>query len=293
MKNIKNTCLIFMLTVASVSMYAQQDPNFTLYRYNMNVINPAYAGTNDQYEINLLFRKQWAGVDDAPITTGASFAAPLGDKVGLGLTVIHDEVFVLKETDVTIDFSYKVQLSDSDMLYLGLKAGGSFLSIDLLSLNQPNDPLLTQNESRFNPTIGAGAYFKGDKYYVSLSTTNVLNGKRFEQKGTIIQNGRDRVHLYATAGYKLGVSENVSITPGLFARFVAGAPTTTEIFAVADFYEKVETTVAYRVDESIAFSALFKLVRGLDFGYAYEHTTTDVENISDGTHEFIVRIKFD
>ena len=38
------------LMVSGIS-YAQQDPNFTFYRYNMNLVNPAFAGANEGTDI--------------------------------------------------------------------------------------------------------------------------------------------------------------------------------------------------------------------------------------------------
>ncbi|MFP5437728.1 MAG: type IX secretion system membrane protein PorP/SprF, partial [Bacteroidia bacterium] len=42
---------------------AQQDPHYTQYMYNMNVINPAYAGSKENLAIGLLYRKQWVDID--------------------------------------------------------------------------------------------------------------------------------------------------------------------------------------------------------------------------------------
>ena len=49
------TIIAFTLTfLVSNKAEAQQDPNFTLYNFNMNIINPAYAGTKDSPELNLI-----------------------------------------------------------------------------------------------------------------------------------------------------------------------------------------------------------------------------------------------
>ena len=39
----KYIVLILLFIVAVGSLSAQQDPNYTFYRFNMNIINPAYA----------------------------------------------------------------------------------------------------------------------------------------------------------------------------------------------------------------------------------------------------------
>ena len=73
--------------------------------------------------------------------------------------------YVLKQTDVYIDYSYRLQISDSTNLYFGLKAGGTFIDIDLNSLGIMNDPVFSENVNRFNPNVGLGFYLKGEKYY--------------------------------------------------------------------------------------------------------------------------------
>ncbi|MFT4849690.1 MAG: type IX secretion system PorP/SprF family membrane protein, partial [Sediminicola sp.] len=65
----KLTLLVLLLVVLSAEFAsAQQDPQYTQYMYNMNVVNPAYAGSKESLSITALYRNQWAGFDDAPVT---------------------------------------------------------------------------------------------------------------------------------------------------------------------------------------------------------------------------------
>lgn len=41
-----------------IDAQAQQDPHYTQYMYNMNVMNPAYAGSKENIAIGLLYRAQ-------------------------------------------------------------------------------------------------------------------------------------------------------------------------------------------------------------------------------------------
>ena len=124
--NIKYTLALLVIMVC-VKVQGQQDPSFTMYNLNMNIINPAYAGANDGLELTTLIRGQWVGIKDAPTTQTLSIASPVGKNVGLGLSIVNDQVFVANETDVYVDFSYKLKLSENNNLFLGLKAGASFL----------------------------------------------------------------------------------------------------------------------------------------------------------------------
>ena len=96
MKKIYLATLLALLGLAEAS--AQQDPHYTQYMYNMNVINPAYAGSKENLSIGLLYRKQWVDIDGAPSTGTFSGHSPVGKNVGLGLSAITDQIGPVKET---------------------------------------------------------------------------------------------------------------------------------------------------------------------------------------------------
>ena len=85
--------IIFGLVALSTLLtYGQQDPQYTQYTYNMNVVNPAYAGSQGTLSIGLLARTQWVNLPGAPQTITAVIHAPVGRNVGLGLSAIADEI---------------------------------------------------------------------------------------------------------------------------------------------------------------------------------------------------------
>lgn len=280
-----------ILGFMGIVSYAQQDPSFSLYQYNMSVVNPAYAGTNNQLELNFNFRKQWAGIEGSPQTQALNISSPINDRIGLGLTLVNDKVFVLKETDIYADFSYKLPINVDTDLFLGLKAGGSMVNIDLISLGI-NDPLFSEDVSKFNPNLGMGAYLKNEKYYINLSVPGLLSSNRYEKEGVLVTKATDKAHLYMGAGYLFSLSESINFTPSFFGRLVAGAPTSFDITGMISIQEKTELGISYRLNESLSGIAMFKYLDWLQFGYAYEHTTSPVGDYSSGSHEFILKIIF-
>ena len=122
--------IIFILFI-SVSMKAQQLPQFTQYMYNTISINPAYAGNRDALSVIGLHRSQWAGVEGAPVTQTLSIHSPLrNEKVGLGLSVINDNIGYEDYTYIYGDFSYTINLSPSTTLSFGLKGGFSYYNLE-------------------------------------------------------------------------------------------------------------------------------------------------------------------
>ncbi|WP_299223012.1 type IX secretion system membrane protein PorP/SprF [uncultured Aquimarina sp.] len=289
----KNSNYIFFVLALSfvVQINAQQDPHFSLYKYNRNVINPAYAGTAGQVETLFGVRSQWTQVQDAPETFNFNVNSPLGKNVGLGLTVVADKVFVLSETHLYADFSYKLTLSEDLDLYAGLKAGGSFLNVDLNGLVE-NDPLFSENISNFNPNVGVGVYLRAENYYVTVSAPGLLKSDRFEREGVVPVSANDNIHFFTGAGYDFNLSDTFSLRPSALAKFVSGAPVSIDLTASMMYNKKIELGINYRLDESYTGFITIEFLDRLRVGYAFERATTDVNNFSSGTHEVILKLLF-
>ena len=132
-EDIKNI-LIGIVLLTALHTYGQQHPLYTQYYNNFSLINPAYSGSHGLFTATADIRSQWAGLVGGPETQTLSLHGPVGKNVGLGLSIVNDKVFVLNETHLFADFSYSIETSDNAILAFGLKAGGSFLNVDLFSL---------------------------------------------------------------------------------------------------------------------------------------------------------------
>ena len=288
------TVIAFTLLLSTTKSEAQQDPNFTLYNFNMNIINPAFAGIKDSPELNLVYRNQYLGIDDAPRTISMAYSKPMGKNIGLGISVINDRVFVLTETDIAIDISYRLQVGEATNLYFGLKAGGGFTNIDLTRANAPGQDLLfAENQDFFNPHVGAGINIQNEKFYISISTPNFLRGERYTKQGNIPTAAVDQSHFYMGGGYNFTLNENLVLTPRVMMRTVKGAPTSYDVGASLDIQEKFLAGVNYRVDEMVAIYGLFQIVDKLKLGAAYDITTSDVNLVNDdGSLELILKYQF-
>ena len=207
MKYLKHLILTVLVFTISVS-YSQQDPQYTQYMYNMNILNPAYAGSQETLSIGLLGRTQWVGIEGAPKTMTASIHAPVGKNVGLGFSAIADEIGPIKEQNIFADFSYTLQISEQGRLAFGVKAGVAFQDINFLKLStdQQADPLFSNNLNEQYPNFGAGAFYYTDKYYIGLSMPNMLETRHFKRKNGIVTSASERMHYFLTGGYVFEIS---------------------------------------------------------------------------------------
>jgi len=289
------TIIAFTLTfLVSNKAEAQQDPNFTLYNFNMNIINPAYAGTKDSPELNLVYRSQFLGIDDAPRTVSMAYSKNVGRNLGIGISLINDKVFILKQTDVAVDISYKIKLSEQTKLYFGLKAGGGFTNIDLTrAYDGGDDPLFLENQDFFNPHVGAGIHVQNKNFYITVSTPNFLKGKRYEKQGNAPTVAIDNSHFYLGTGVNLSLSENLMVTPMFMMRNVEGVPNSYDMGAAFDIHKKVIIGMNYRVKEMISSYTLLNVSDKLKFGVAYDVTMSDLYLVDQrGSIEFIFKYQF-
>ena len=81
--------LLFIISVLiPLFTFSQQESYYSLYRYNMNVINPAYAGALGKNVFAFTSRRQWSSMQDAPSTLAFSYSSERANNVGLGLSVV-------------------------------------------------------------------------------------------------------------------------------------------------------------------------------------------------------------
>lgn len=274
---------------------AQQTPNFTLYNFNMNIINPAYAGSNDVPEINAAYRSQWIGVDEAPKTQTLTYSMPFKNKLGIGISLVNDRVFVLEETSITVDVSYKLKLSGDHIFYFGIKSGGAFTNIDLNSVGAPtNDPLFTTNQSFFNPHLGAGGYLQHKKFYITFSSPNFLKASRNKLEDNISTSAADDMPLYLGGGYTFELSQYFKLTPAVMVRSISDTPVSYDVSATLDIIDKVKTGVNYRVDETLSFYTLMSIIDKVRFGFSYELASSKLadQDNNNGSLELMFRYQF-
>jgi len=283
---------------------AQQDAQYTQYMYNTISVNPAYAGSRGVMSINGLHRSQWVGLDGAPRTQTLSLNTPLGEKnrVGLGLSIVNDEIGPTNETYFDIDFSYTIPTSDNSKLSFGLKAGGHLLSIDFQRLSQfdINDPNFATNiDNKFSPNVGVGVYYHTDRFYFGLSAPNLLETDHFDEEATINSNdsatfiAEERVNYYLITGHVFDLSDDLKFKPAVLGKLVFGAPLQVDISANFLLYDRLTLGVGYRWSAAVTGMAGFQISDSLMIGFAYDKETTGLgrTQFNDGSYEVLLRFE--
>ncbi|MCH7784656.1 MAG: type IX secretion system membrane protein PorP/SprF [Bacteroidetes bacterium] len=289
--------IILLILLGIFSASAQQDPQYTQYMYNTQVVNPAYAGSRDVLSFGLLYRTQWVGFDGAPKTVTFTGDTPIGtlDNMGLGLSIVRDEIGPAIESNINIDYSYTINTSDNAELSFGMKAGIGLLDVDFTKLNifDPGDVFEDNIDNKLQPQIGAGVYYNTEKFYAGLSVPNFLTTKHFDASSITNPNvetlAAERLHYFLITGYVFDLNENLKFKPATLAKVVSGSPLQVDVSANFLLYEKVTLGVSYRWSASLSALVGFQATDQIFIGFAYDYQSTDIEDYSDGSYEFMIR----
>jgi len=296
--------ILVLILLGTYSSSAQQDPQYTQYMYNTQVVNPAYAGSREALSFGLLGRTQWVNFEGAPKTGTFTVNSPIGalENMGLGLTIVHDELGPSVESNVTIDYSYTINTSDAAKLSFGLKGGLDLLDVDFTKLNIADEGDIFENnvDNKLQPQIGAGIYYHTEKFYAGLSVPNFLSTKHFDESqiDNLINDplglagettAAERLHYFLIAGYVFDLNENLKFKPATLVKLVSGAPLEWDASANFLINEKFTIGASYRWSAALSAMAGFQVTDGMFIGVAYDYQTTDIETYSAGSYEVFLR----
>lgn len=291
--NIKKGLGILVLIIAANASFAQQDPMYTQYFFNTQTINPAYAGSWESLGFMVLGRHQWVGWEGAPRTYTFSMQAPMkNDKVALGLNVISDNIFKEKRFGIWGDYSYKLNLSEETSLRLGLKAGFTNYTNNLLDyelLPGVNDPMFQGDlENKFVPNFGVGFFLKNPRYFVGFSVPKMLHNEITGDNPNNFSLQADIRHYFLEGGMVFDISEDLKFKPTFMTKATQGAPVQLDLTANFLLAEKFWLGAMFRTTDAFGFIAQWIFDNDLRIGYAYGFSTSKLQNHHGGSHEIMV-----
>jgi type IX secretion system PorP/SprF family membrane protein len=226
-----------LLAVWAHALFAQQDPLYAQYFNNPILLNPAYTGSQSNWQNVIGYRSQWGGFEGNPKSLSFSSHMPLvNNKVGLGLVFVQDKIGEITNTSVNFNYSYKIE-KDLHSIHFGLSTGFTRYSVDAgdLTLYDVTDPNFKSfNETQFN--TGAGIMFRSDKYIVGLSVPRILPSRisAGEHSLQVYQQ-----HFYLYGGYVFYMNERWRFRPALLLKGTKGAPISADLnfnFVLDDKY---------------------------------------------------------
>lgn len=288
--------LVIVLMVSGKGSFAQQDPMYTQYMENLQIINPAYAGSKELLSMMVVARNQWVSLPGAPDTRSFVAHTPINaTQMGLGLSLLSDHIGPVKQTGLYFDYSYRLYFSNQRTLALGLKAGINFYDANIsnLSTNDPNDPVFAYDINRkFLPNLGVGAFYYTNQYYFGLSIPKLIDNA-INKNGVSVQNiSREQMHVFFMTGYVYDVNRIVKFKPAILAKYVMNAPFSIDLSGTFLFYERLWLGAMYRTGDSFGGLFQLQLTNQIKIGYSYDLPINQLGAYNNGTHEVMISFDF-
>ncbi len=324
----KKLCIIVVVLLGWVTGKAQQQPQYTQYIINNYIINPALSGIENYTDVKISHRHQWVGVQDAPITTYITIQGPLNkkdDRVtatsfkmpgenprgrnywqdytpapahhGIGLKIINDRTGPLNNFSAYGSYAYHIGLSPKTSLAGGFEVGMRSLSLRTRDLifdpDNPTsvDPAIgtSQNINRIKPDMGAGLWLYSADFFAGVSAQQIIPQTIYFSDNRVNTAGFKLVpHLFATAGYRLQLNDDIFALPSVMLKYVKPLPLQADVNMKLQYQDLLWVAGSYRTFDGFAGMAGINVSNTFNIGYAYDYTTTKLGAISKGTHEIVL-----
>ena len=284
--------LFYILIILSEFLFAQES-SLIFNRFNLSVFNPAYTGVEGP-AINLNTRAQWIGLEDAPLTNYLIVHFPEKKNATLGLTIQNDRVFVENKTMLTLDYSYRLQLSENSNISLGLKAGGMFFNIDTNNIpriyNTPNQSVSSLG-NYFSPVLGVGLSFISKNIFLGVAAPGLLNKIGLNKNKDWELTSRDFTYLHLSGGFNLNLSEKFTVRPSVNYRSIPIGPNLINSIIEFEYSDRFSLGSLFTNNDTIGVFFKLKSKKGFHIGYGYEFLlTNNRQSLSNSTHELMLRI---
>lgn len=304
--------------------FAQQRPHYTQYILNNYILNPALSGIENYTDVKISARDQWVGLNGAPQTFYVSVHGPIGKKDyktsatsfnvpgenprgnaywenytasephhGVGFFMINDKTGLYNRFTADVSYAYHLGISPRTNIAMGFSGGVSKLSYDRTKATpvDPNDPAIGNGSSdifKILPDLNAGIWIYSADYFVGLAAQQLAPHKvSLNTTGE----GFDLLpHIFATAGYRFLLNEDVNAIPSIMLKYVVNSPVAPQF----DFNLKLQYQDllwiggSYRLQDGYAAMVGVNVGNTFNIGYSYDLTTTRLNTVSRGTHEIVL-----
>jgi type IX secretion system PorP/SprF family membrane protein len=318
----KGAVLLMSFFFAAV-VYGQQRPHYTQYILNNYILNPALSGIENYTDVKMSARDQWVGLNGAPRTMYLSIHAPIGKKDlktsatsfsipgenprgyaywenyeasaphhGIGFSMVNDKTGLYNRFSANVSYAYHIGLSPTTNLSAGFAGGIMKISRDgsksTYNNGDPTDPAegSVADIYRIRPDLSAGLWLYSASYFAGVSAQQIIPQKVSFVDDTL---GFKLVpHLFATAGYRFLLSEDVNAIPSFMVKYISPVEPQVDVNLKVQYRDLLWIGGSYRFKYGYAAMVGLNVSNTFNIGYAYDFTTTQLNTASHGTHEMVI-----
>jgi len=291
----KKLLFAVIFSIMSLLMVAQSNIRLNNYWGNGHYINPAFI--YDKYEavFSMAARKQWIGVNGAPMTffaAGSTYIENLNTQ--LGLTAIQDKIGYTSVTNLGLTYAYAIKLEHDWQFHFGVGMTYQSLSYDIskVDLSTGYDPLAYQSllsEDNFNSDLGVEVSNKS--FRIGASSQNIFsvfsNDRKYQTNTNFLYT---RFRQPVSSGLDLGFGVcGIQYSNMYQAEFNLTSyfkvPQRTGLSESPDLFD---VGLFYRTKSEIGVILGFDISDAIHLSYSYDYNISGINRSSIGTNELMI-----
>ncbi|MFP5039379.1 type IX secretion system membrane protein PorP/SprF [Parasediminibacterium sp. JCM 36343] len=224
---------------------------------------------------------------------------------GVGFTILNDKTGPLNRFAAYGTYAYHLNLTSTTNLALGVSAGITQMSLDASKLNFDgsangtgggSDPAVGTSTgilNKINPDISAGLWLYSKNYFIGLAAQQIVPDKLYftdysNSSDSVKTVGKFVPHIFAQAGYKFELDEDLTLLPSVLVRYISPLPVGFDINTKLEYQNKIWVGGGYRYQDGFTAMLGLNINYSINIGYSYDYTTSALNAISRGTHEILV-----
>jgi type IX secretion system PorP/SprF family membrane protein len=184
-------------------------------------------------------------------------------------------------------------------LSFGVSLGVQEVTVDQNEVDfgqaNPVDPAIAGSGylNKLEPDVNAGLWLSNKSFYVGLSAQQIvpvpINASNGTGPGGVeLLTGKLIPHTFLTAGYKIVASDDINIMPSVMLSYVQPLPVGVDVNAKIQYQDLLWLGFSYRYNRGFAGMLGVNISNTINLGYSYDYTTTELNTVSNGTHEIVI-----
>ncbi|MDP9043000.1 MAG: type IX secretion system membrane protein PorP/SprF [Bacteroidota bacterium] len=220
--------------------------------------------------------------------------------MGVGLTILSDKTGPLSRIAAYASYAYHLPVTAKMSLSMGVSVGAQELTVNVNELNfgsaNPVDPSISQSNylNQLKPDINAGLWLSSVKFFLGVSAQQIVplpidySNQKISGDSIVLLKGKLIPHLFFTAGYKLFITDDVTLLPSVMVTYVQPVPVGVDLNAKVQYQDLFWVGVSYKYNVGFAGLIGININSSFNLGYSYDYNTTPLGTVSKGTHEIVL-----
>ncbi len=271
---------------------SQEIPLYSHYFMNPYLYNSAYVGIEGRPAVFLTHRRQWVGIEDAPVTSNFTFHTPLTRGLSFGLNINQDERSILTTSNLLATFGFVIPLGTNHFIRFALSGGMGLNTVDNSVLGG-NDPALQLfNDSKFLDGNFGFVYQIGN-LNLGFALPRIFKNEQFGLESIDIGEVTPTDEILLNLAYRhYFANDQFAFEPRLYYRLSEDNMDQYEASGILHIKNAMWLGGSYREDFGFTGLIGFKIKNSMGIGYSFGTGISEFSGIDNATHEIQLSIAF-